>query len=164
MIAELHRPIAVARIGPAGLDVSVIANPAECQALARRMQVPGVLALNCEFHLSWDAAGNLSARGQLEAEVQRVCVVSLDEFTTVVREKFVVRCVPEGRPTDDDDPESPDEVAYADGHLDLGEAAAEQLALALDPYPRAPGAVLPEIEIEPDQGPFASLAGLRRKH
>ena len=43
------------------------------------------------------------------------------------------------------------------GTIDLGEAAAEQLALALDPYPRAPGAVL-EMEEEPEAAPFAALA------
>ena len=48
--------------------------------------------------------------------------------------------------------------------LDLGEAAAEQLALALDPYPRAPDAVLPDIPDEPEVLPFATLASLRRRH
>jgi hypothetical protein len=45
--------------------------------------------------------------------------------------------------------------------LDLGEAVAEQLALALDPYPRVPGAELPEIESDPQERPFAAL---RRRH
>ena len=34
MIPELHRPIAIERIGPAGLDVTVEASAAECAALA----------------------------------------------------------------------------------------------------------------------------------
>jgi hypothetical protein len=57
---------------------------------------------------------------------------------------------------------------------DLGEAVAEQLALALDPYPRAPGAELPAeaAEAGSEEGeatapgpaaPFAALAGLRRR-
>ena len=50
-----------------------------------------------------------------------------------------MRCVPAGQESDDADPEAPDEIGYADGMLDLGEAAAEQLALALDPYPRSAG-------------------------
>ena len=45
--------------------------------------------------------------------------------------------------------------------LDLGEAAAEQLALSLDPYPRAPGAELPEVATEAEANPFAAL---RRMH
>ena len=53
-----------------------------------------------------------------------------------------------------------------DGAVDLGEAAAEQLALALDPYPRAPGAVfepLPEAEAT-KVSPFAALRRLQSKH
>ena len=40
MIPELHRPIAIERVGPSGLDVMVEASAAECAALARRMDVP----------------------------------------------------------------------------------------------------------------------------
>ena len=56
-----------------------------------------------------------------------------------------------------------------DGAIDLGEAAAETLLLALDPYPRAPNAdavlreagVKPEGEEEREPGPFAALAALK---
>jgi hypothetical protein len=37
----------------------------------------------------------------------------------------------------------------------------EQLALALDRYPRAPGAELPKFEADPEEHPFATL---RRRH
>jgi hypothetical protein len=51
--------------------------------------------------------------------------------------------------------------------LDLGEVAAEEMAVALDPYPRAPDAdaVLAEVAAraaEEDRGPFAVLAPLHR--
>jgi hypothetical protein len=48
--------------------------------------------------------------------------------------------------------------------IDLGEAVAQQLALALDPYPRAPGAALPE-DLRAETGaesPFAVLERLKR--
>ena len=45
-----------------------------------------------------------------------------------------------------------------------GEAAAEQLALALDPYPRSPDAVLPDVPDDPEAQPFAALAPLQRRH
>jgi len=164
MIPELHRPIAVERVGPAGYDVTIEASATECAALARRMDLPGVLALRCDFHLERDAAGGVIARGHLLARVVRTCVVSLEDFAAVVEERFTVRCVPEGAESEDDDPESPDEITYADDTLDLGEAAAEQLALALEPYPRAPGAVLPDLPDDVDATPFAALEALRRRH
>ena len=164
MKPELHRPMAVERVGPAGLDVLVEASAAECAALAQRMNLPAVLQLTCRFRLERDSAGGLLAHGSLVARVAQTCVVSLEDFTADLHERFVVRCVPEGEENDDPDPEALDEITFADGTLDLGEAAAEQLALALDPYPRAPDAVLPDVSEEPAAGPFDALERLRRRH
>src|SRR5262245_56817910 len=138
MIPELHRPIAVDRIGAAGLDVSVEATPAECAALADRMKVPEVTALTFQFRLEWESADGLVAQGRLIAHVVQTCVVSLEDFACVIEDRFAVRFVEAGQETDDNDPAALDEIAFVIGVVDLGEAAAEQLALALDPYPRAP--------------------------
>ena len=60
-----------------------------------------------------------------------------------------------------------DEVAYSGGAIDVGEAVAQTLALALDPYPRAPNAdaalQAAGITDEADLGPFAALKGLLGK-
>jgi hypothetical protein len=143
---ELHRPVSVADIGPSGLDSLVEASAAECAALARRMGVPAVSSLVCRFHLARGVGGAVAARGRLVASVVRTCVVSLDDFETEVAEDFQVRFVPAGTESDNPDPEAVDEIPFAGAVIDLGEAAAEQLALALDPYPRKPGAELPESE------------------
>jgi len=145
---ELRRPVSVAEIGPSGLDSVVEASPAECAALARRMAVPAVLSFSCRFHLARTVGGVVAARGHLAALVVRTCVVSLDDFETVVEEDFRIRFVPAGTETDnpDPDPEADDEIPFAGTVIDLGDAASEQLALALDPYPRKPGAELPEGE------------------
>ena len=51
--------------------------------------------------------------------------------------------------------------------IDLGEAAAETMALALDPFPRGPGAeaCLKQAGVlgEEEAGPFAALAALKDK-
>jgi uncharacterized metal-binding protein YceD (DUF177 family) len=164
MSQELHRPIAIERIGPAGLDVIVDASAAECAALALRMNLPAVVTLTCGFHLERDIADTVLAYGHLLARVVQTCVVSLEDFTATIEERFAVRCVPDGEESDDADPEALDEIPYSDGTLDLGEAAAEQLALALDPYPRAPDAVLPDMPDESQGLPFSALASLRRRH
>ena len=67
MIPELHRPIAVDRIGRDGLDVVVEASPAECAALADRMQLPAVQGLSCAFHLEREGDDRVLARGLLRA-------------------------------------------------------------------------------------------------
>jgi uncharacterized metal-binding protein YceD (DUF177 family) len=127
------------------------------------MDLPALLALSCVFHLERDSAQRLIGHGHLQAGVVQTCVVSLEDFAAAVEERFTVVFVPAGEENEDDDPEAPDEIAYKDGVLDLGEAASEQLALALDPYPRAPGAVLPGIEGDAAEHRFAALATFKRK-
>ena len=63
------------------------------------------------------------------------------------------------------DRDHPPEPVFGD-QLDLGEILAEELSLALDPYPRAPDADQRLAEFSGDgndaAGPFEALARLRR--
>ena len=64
------------------------------------------------------------------------------------------------------DEDIPDPVE--NGQIDMGEAAAEHLALAMDPFPRSSGAAFtppPEEPPEPTAkpSPFSALAGLHKK-
>ena len=61
---------------------------------------------------------------------------------------------------EEDDPPDP----IVDGKIDLGALAAEFVALALDPYPRKPGARFEPVDVEPDREriPFAGLARLKK--
>jgi len=158
MKVELSRPVAVNRIA-SGLEVEVRADAAECAALAARMNIPAVLELVCDFRLGAAGGGVVLANGHLRARVVRTCVLTLDAFEMPTEERFRLRCVPAGQESADDDPESDDEIGYVDGLIDLGEAAAEQLALALDPYPRKPDATLPDVAGDDEPTPFATLAG-----
>jgi uncharacterized metal-binding protein YceD (DUF177 family) len=160
MNPEFHRPISLDRIGPHGLDITVEATPAECSALAERMNLPAVLALSCTFHLIREGRDIVLARGALHASVTQTCVISLEDFDAPVEETFQVCFVPSGEETDDIDPESEDEIPYEGNLIDLGEAAAEQLGLALDPYPRMQGVELPATEETPEPHPFAALRRL----
>jgi uncharacterized metal-binding protein YceD (DUF177 family) len=156
--------VVIDRFSATGLDVTVEATAAECAALARRMTVPSVSSLTCSFRVERESVTTLLAHGHLLAHVMHICVVSLEEFAATVEEHFTVRFVPEGEESDDDDPEAIDEIAYEGGTIDLGEAAAEQLGLALDPYPRAPGAELPEFDDGGEEHHFAALGALKRPH
>jgi len=159
---EFHRPISLDRVGTHGLDLTLEASAPECAALAARMKLPAVHALSCQFHLIRESRDVVVARGYLRARITQTCVVSLEDFEATVEEGFQVRFVPSGEESDEIDPETDDEIPFEGNQIDLGEAAAEQLGLALDPYPRMPGAELPEAEAEIEPHPFAALAGLRR--
>lgn len=120
-------------------EVRVEATGAECAALARRFGLPSIARLACRFRLAPAAGGAVRAEGELAAVVSQVCVVTGEVFEAPVRERFTVRFVPAGSENPEPDLEDDDEIPCGGGTMDLGEAAAEQLALALDPYPRAPG-------------------------
>jgi len=162
-MTELSRPFALDRIGAAGAEVVVEAGPDELAPLGRRLMIPAVNRLLCRFRLRRAGDAVIAATGTLEAEVVRECVLTLDEFPQEMREDFTVEFVPSGSETDDPDPESPDQIPYEGGAIDLGEAAVEQLALALDPYPKKPGAEESPLGEEEQPGPFAGLAALRPK-
>jgi len=152
MTPEFSRPVARDRIGPRGPDITVEASAAECAALAVRLRLPAVHSLSCRFRLR-QAGDVVVAEGWLAARVTQTCVVSLDDFETAVTDHFTIRFVPAGTESDDVDPETEDEIPYAGNSLDLGEAAAEQLALSLDPWPRKPDARLPDPDTAADLPP-----------
>ncbi|MFC7539628.1 DUF177 domain-containing protein [Siccirubricoccus deserti] len=80
-----------------------------------------------------------AGRGRFTATVTQACIVTLEPVEQQMAESLAFRLLPPEQ-EEADGPEDLDEIACPDGVADLGEAVAEQLALALDPYPRAPGA------------------------
>jgi uncharacterized metal-binding protein YceD (DUF177 family) len=156
--APLSRPVAVGDLPPEGLDVTVEATPEERQALAAAFAIPAIHSLTGSFHLS-GSLRRVEVTGNIEAEVDRTCVVTLEPFTTRLREAVeVTYAAPGMEASTAQDP--PDEIVG--GRIDLGALTAEFLALGLDPYPRKPGVdfAFEEPEAKPDT-PFAALAKLR---
>lgn len=138
-----------------------MATAAECAALARRYGIPGVELLRATLRLRPEPDGGLRVEGRLDAAVTQECVVTLDPVPQRVAEEFVLRVLPPGQ-APADGPDDLDEIPTDHGIADLGEVVAEQLALSLDPYPRAPDAELPAEAQDEETGAFAALAGLRR--
>jgi hypothetical protein len=147
---ELTRPFPRSGVGE-GATFVVDANPAERAALAARMGLPEIHHLVCTFELGRAQGAVVPAAGSLVARVTQACVISLDPFETDIAE------------SDELDLDAVDEIPYEGDMLDLGEATAEQLALALDPFPRRPGAALPGHASDGDAGAFEVLRKLRQR-
>ena len=160
---EFSRPLPTDRIGAAGLTHSIAATDAECAALALRFGIPAVRSLAATFRLTRGVQGRITAEAELAGRVVRDCVVSLEPFETGIAERFAVAFVPADRLDPALDLEGVDEIPYEGNLIDLGEAAAEQVALTLDPYPRRPDATLPEGGEAVAASPFAVLAQPRAK-
>jgi uncharacterized metal-binding protein YceD (DUF177 family) len=174
---EFHRPHRLDQIGAGDSNVSVTAAPAERAALAERFDLQSIGALDASYKLRRDAAG-VRATGHLSAKVVQSCVVTGDPVPASVDEDFDIRFVPEGEAGDEVElsEDECDTIFYTGGAIDLGEAAAETLALALDPFPRSAGAsetlkaagVISEDEAEAlaakkEASPFGALAALKDK-
>lgn len=161
MTPEFHRPIQVDKIGTEPFELTVEAKEAELTALASRLMLPALHSLGCRFTLRRLDRTRIEAAGHLTSRFEQECVVSLEAFPVSIDEEFVIHFLPEEALTDTLDPDAVDELGYTHNVLDLGEAATEQLALTLDPYPRKPQAEAPGVVADAPANPFAVLAGLK---
>ncbi len=169
MTPEFSRPRRLDTIGTGESRVTVEADAAERLALARRFGLIAIDALTADYAIRRDAAG-IIARGHLSGAVAQPCSITGDPVPAQIEEDFAIRFVPEGGESGDEVELSEDDcdtVFYTGGAIDLGEAAAETLALALDPFPRSAGAqaALRDAGVlnEEESGPFAALAELKTK-
>ena len=166
---EFSHVIPLSEIGLKAMHHSLLANDAERAALAKRFGLTALNFLSAKAALSSDDIG-IIATGSLAADVMQVCVVSGLPVPAHIAESFAIRFSPEPIFEPDSDIELEIEETdsmFHDGRvIDLGEAVAQTLALAIDPFPRSPNAeeVLQEAghKDETPTGPFAALAALRK--
>jgi len=162
MTPEFPHPLPLAHVPAGGMKLRLAPDAAQREALARRIGILAVHGLVAELTLTPVEEGCIAVRGRLRADVEQECVVSLEPVRQPIEEPVAWRLLPQGmEPTDGDD--DPDDIECPGSVADLGEALAQQLSLALDPYPKAPGARRPDDpgDLGP-QGPFAALAKLKR--
>lgn len=144
------------------------ATEAERKALARRFGLIAVYRLEAEVSLEADGEA-VDATGTLSADIVQSCAVTGDDLPMEIEEQLTLRFVPEALVTDEEielAEEELDEIPYAGTAFDLGEAVAQSLALAIDPFATGPDAdrVRKEKGLldEAASGPFAALAALKR--
>jgi uncharacterized metal-binding protein YceD (DUF177 family) len=181
---EFSRRLLVEPWPDEGMAVDVSADTAERRSLAERFDLLEVRALRGHGRLERHGA-ELVLRGCLEAEVVQECVVSLEPVPARIRHPVErryrlggtgdatrARFEPHGTIVLDDNEAEVEPVIGR--KIDVGEAFAEELGLALEPYPRAPGASALESgalgsyvsvgsEDRPSE-PFAALRQLQEKH
>lgn len=169
MTPEFSRPADAETVSDQARRVEVEADEAERRRLAGRFRLQSIGFLKAEITLQ-RRAGVLHAEGRVVADVVQSCVVTNDPMPARVDAPFAVRFAEDAfAPAAEDEFElSADEcdtLPIVDGRIDLGELAAETLALALDPYPRSARAdeVLREAGLagEVGAGPFAGLQALK---
>lgn len=141
---EFSRPIAADQIGPQETEREIAADAVERTRLAERFGLLALDRLTAILRLKRDRAGLIRVTGRFEAEAVQACVVTLAPVRARLSESFAVAFGPASAKLGeavivDLEEEDPAEELI-DGRIDLGEVVAQQLAVALDPYPRAPSA------------------------
>jgi hypothetical protein len=140
---EFSRRVELARLGALEAIYPITATPAEREALARRFDLLTLDRLEAEIRLQRVAGGMVRMKGRLAADVVQACVVSLEPVASAVEQDFsILYGSPERGKSVMIDLETDEAEPFDGDAIDIGEAVVQQLALVLDPYPRAPGASL----------------------
>jgi uncharacterized metal-binding protein YceD (DUF177 family) len=161
-----------ARPLPAGAVV-IEASREERAALALRFGLGAIESLHAEVMLEQKPRA-IRATGRLRAAIMQPCAISGEDFPVTIDEPVDLRFIEENQSSANPDEEIEleaddcDEIEFAGDMFDLGEAVAQTLGLAIDPYAEGPGAdaarAAAGIVQEGEQlGPLADLlAGLKK--
>ena len=167
MIAsEFSRPVDERQVTAKPIQLEATAE--ERTALAKRF---GLVAIDrLEATVAIERHGEaLAARGKLTAAIVQSCAVSGEDLPVAVREPLAFRFVPAaaGHRPDEEvelDADELDEIEFSSTSVDLGEAVAQSLALAIDPFATGPDAEAARRLLDDRAtSPFAALAALKKE-
>lgn len=197
---EFSFPIDITTLPVSGRTYTIKASEDERAQVAQRLGLQKIDALSAVLDVATTSKGTIKVTGQVTADVVQTCVVSLGPVPAKVADNVSATFVTEDRAEADKlkkerererakaktrapkkseleeeevvtlGGDDPPEVAQG-GRIDLGEVAVVHLALALAPYPRAPGVAFdaeawtaaPEKDEKSSSiRPFAALAKLKK--
>lgn len=139
---ELSRIVELGELALGDLPFDIVAEAREREAVARRLELLALGSLAARGVVEAAGRDAVRVRGTLVAEVTQECVVTLEPVPGRIEvpfERLFVRTGEAGN-TLVLDPEGPDSEPLEGDSIDIGELVVEELALALDPWPRAPDA------------------------
>ncbi|RXZ65560.1 YceD family protein [Pelagerythrobacter rhizovicinus] len=140
--SELSRIVKLRQIDARPMRIE--ADAEERAALAERFGIVSVERLAADVTLEREGE-EVAVSGRLEANIVQTCGISGEDFPVRIDEPIALRFVPEvARSVPDEEIELEeselDEIEYSGDAFDLGEAVAQSLGLAIDPYATGPNA------------------------
>lgn len=175
-VSPLSFLVSVDRLPQKGMPVKMLADEEQREALARTHGLASVESFSAELLVQRWKRDGVRVNGNIRARVVQTCVVTLDPFESLIDEPVSALFVPEGSRLARDETDGGEIVVdveaddlpetFRGGRVDVGALAEEFFALAIDLYPRRPGAELPQDLPEGDEdgpdgeGPLS--AGLRK--
>jgi len=167
-------PVIVAQIPETGLHREIEASGREREAMAEVAGLRKILSATASFDVLPKSGGRVHVLGHVHARVGQTCVVTLEPIENDLNEEIDLIFAPpeqvrqladlieEAAEDTPEIPEPPEPIV--NGIIDLGRLATDVLFLAVDPYPRKPGAFFePQIAaLDPEDHPFAALKALKQ--
>jgi uncharacterized metal-binding protein YceD (DUF177 family) len=138
--------VPLARLGARPQTHALIADAAARASLAARFDLEALDRLEGTLELRRTAAG-AQVTGRMVADVVQRCVVSGEPVPAHLDEALDLRFEPSAHSEDELElePDALDTLPLEGDGIDLGEALAQALAVALEPYPRAAPEVLARV-------------------
>lgn len=166
------RPIRLAELARGPVELNLAPDAATRAALARELNLESLPALTGKLTVyAWLDGAEIV--GRLDGVAEYICGISLEPFEQPLEAEVEIRIVPAGSENapaealegevelDADLPDPPDVLEGEE--IDMANYVLEQLALAVDPFPRKPGAVFDYQPPEADLSPFSVLKSLKDK-
>jgi uncharacterized metal-binding protein YceD (DUF177 family) len=164
-IPEFSRLVPLARLSSKPFRQRIEATPDERLRLARRFDLVALDTLTAAVTLCRQEGEIVLLEAEFAAEFAQACVITLDPVPAMVSGSFSLLYGPAD--------EAPTEIAFgvdeivfeplSGDAIDVGEAIAQELSLALPEFPRDLDAAIDDLAApEPEDSPFAALAGLRK--
>lgn len=166
---EWVRVIDIRHLPPAAYEVTT--DEAERRRLAGRFGLTAIDRLSAVVEFEAEG-GRIAVTGRISADVIQACAISGEDFAVAIDEPVDLRFVPMrdvALPEEEIElsAEACDEIEYTGLTFDLGEALAQTLALAIDPFAQGPDADRVRAEHglagETGGGAFAALAAFKTK-
>jgi uncharacterized metal-binding protein YceD (DUF177 family) len=163
--SEFSRPIPLVQIGSGPFRQHIEATAEERQKLSVRFDLLALDRLSAELEVRRKEDGTILLEADFIADFEQVCAVTLEPVRGTVAHFFSLIY----GPASDEGLElalSSDEPAFeplTEDTIDVGEAVAQELSLALPEFPRHPDATIEEFSAyDASESPFAALACLKQ--
>lgn len=161
---EFSRQVVIDQLRAEPFRQRIEATAKEREALSRRFDLIALDHLSAEVVLRRRSSESILLEAEFSAEFEQCCAVSLEPVRGTVCDRFSLVY----GPATDPEPEigfGDDEPAFEplnEASIDIGEAVAQELSLALPAFPRHPEAIIDDAApAKPPEGPFAALLHLR---
>ena len=170
---EFSRLVAVESLKIGSTEQKLAAMAAECTELAKRFDLLTLDQLSAHLKITRKGQGEtlrVIVSGHLVASLTQSCIITLEPVASRIEADFetVFDTADDSENNDSDIDSDNDEIRepIIDGMIDLGEMVAQNLAIEINPFPRADGADSSKLPLETAEtrtNPFSVLEKLKNR-